>query len=126
LFCIVKIKSRGKIKIIVIFIDNIEDFITILERKKIGNEIYYEAKEIKSESSDLSSEIVFDITLHFLSKFEEFLVLYETKVNIAQPNSSNIDSNFIITEIQKILNHVDDSLLLIKGKIREIFLSYSF
>ena len=126
MFCIVKIKSRGKIKIIVIFIDNIEDFITILERKKIGNEIYYEAKEIKSESSDLSSEIVFDITLHFLSKFEEFLVLYETKVNIAQPNSSNIDSNFIITEIQKILNHVDDSLLLIKGKIREIFLSYSF
>ena len=53
-------------------------------------------------------------------------MLYETKVNLTQPNEQNIDSNFVITELQKILHQVDTSLNLIKGKIREIFLSYSY
>lgn len=97
-----------------------------IEKKKIANEIFYESKKNKADSSDLSSGIVFEITLHFLSKFEEFIVLYETKVNLTQPNEQNIDSNFVITELQKILHQVDTSLNLIKGKIREIFLSYSY
>lgn len=87
------------------------------------NEIFYEFKEIKTDG-DLSSQINIEIILHFLSKVEEFIVLYETKINLSKSRSSNIDKE-VVNELQSIFNQVDSSLSLIKGKIREIYLSYS-
>lgn len=107
---------------IVIFVDNIENFIGFLKRK-IMDEIFYEFKELKSDS-DLSSEIKIEIILHFLAKVEGNLILYETKLKITKSSNSNIDEE-VINTLQKIFNQVDSSLKLINGKIREIFLSYS-
>ena len=111
---------------IVIFIDHIEDFVNILEKEKIMDEVFYEFKEIQSETSKLSSEINIEITVHFLAKLESYLVLYETKLTITQPNAPGIDHKFVITELQKLFQRFDTPLNLIKGKIREIFLSYSY
>ncbi len=91
------------------------------------NEILYESKEIKSESSELCSDTYFEITLHFLSKVETFIMLYETKIELKKPDKSNtLDPDYIIKELRKMFNQVDSSISLIKGKIREIFLSYSY
>ncbi len=87
------------------------------------NEIFYEFKEMKTEN-DLSSEINIEIILHFLSKVEEFIVLYETKINLNKSGTSDT-SQEVINELKRIFNKVDSSLSLIKGKIREIYLSYS-
>ena len=87
------------------------------------NEIFFEFKEIKTDS-DLSSEINIEIILHFLSKVEEFIVLYETKINLNKSTTSNTGQE-VINELKRIFNKVDSSLSLIKGKIREIYLSYS-
>ena len=87
------------------------------------NEIFYEFKEVKSQS-DLTSNIDIEIILHFLSKLEEFLVLFETKLTIAKSTNTNSDED-VITELQRIFLKVDPALTLVKGKIREIFLSYS-
>lgn len=106
---------------IVIFIDNVENFIEFLEKKRLMDEIFYEFKEVKSHS-DLSSEIEIEIILHFLSKIEEFLVLYETKFSIIKSSDSNSDEK-VIQELQKIFE--TRGISLVKGKIREIFLSYS-
>ena len=54
------------------------------------------------------------------------MVLYETRLTITQPNAPGIDHEFVISELQKIFKKFDTSLSLIKGKIREIFLSYSY
>jgi len=108
--------------LIVIFIDNIENFVFFLERR-IMNEIFYETKVIKGEI-DLSSEVNIEIILHFLSKVQEYIVLFETKLTINKPANSNIDDE-VINELQSIFNKVDSSLILVKGKIREIFLSYT-
>lgn len=107
---------------IVIFIDNLENFIEFL-KKRIMNEIFYEFKENPS-LSDLSSEVEIEIILHFLAKVEGNLILYETKQSITKPSNSNIDEE-VINSLGNIFNKVDPSLTLIKGKIREIFLSYS-
>ena len=107
---------------IVIFIDNIENFLSFLE-KRIMDEVFYEFKEIKSES-DLSTNIKIEIILHFLAKAGDTLVLYETRHPIPKPVNSDIDS-IVINTLQKIFDQIDVSLKLIKGKIREIFLSYS-
>ncbi|KKN00362.1 hypothetical protein LCGC14_1138530 [marine sediment metagenome] len=107
---------------IVIFCDNIDDFIIFLE-KRIMNEIFYEFKGIKNQV-DLSSKIYVEIILHFLAKVSDTLILYETKQNLAKSkNSTNNDE--IIQTLQKIFHGVDPSLKLVLGKIREIFLSYS-
>ena len=87
------------------------------------NEIFFEFKEMKTEN-DLSSEINIEIILHFLSKVEEFIVLYETKINLNKSRISNTGQE-VINELKRIFNKVDSSLSLIKGKIREIYLSYS-
>lgn len=87
------------------------------------NEVFYEFKEIKNET-DLSINIKIEIILHFLAKAGETLVLYETKQTIPKPVNSDSDSNVVDT-LQKIFDQVDTSLKLMKGKIREIFLSYS-
>lgn len=87
------------------------------------NEIFYEFKEMKTEN-DLSSEINIEIILHFLSKVEEFIVLYETKINLNKSGTLDTGQE-VINELKRIFNKVDSSLSLIKGKIREIYLSYS-
>ncbi len=107
---------------IVIFIDNLENFIEFL-KKRIMNEIFYEFKENPSES-DLNSEIKIEIILHFLAKVEGNLILYETKQSINKPSNSNVDKE-VINSLNNIFTQVDPSLALVKGKIREIFLSYS-
>ena len=107
---------------IVIFIDDIENFLSFLD-KRIMNEVFYEFKEIKNDT-DLLLDNKIEIILHFLAKAKETLVLYETKQIITKPINSNNDSNVIDT-LQKVFDKVDASIRFIKGKIREIFLSYS-
>jgi len=110
---------------IVIFVDNIENFVSFLSTR-VMNEIFYEIKEIKNHNQDLSSEVDFEIILHFLSKVQEFLVLYETKVNLSKSESPKLEnSENLIKELQKIFTKVDPSISLVKGKIREIYLSFS-
>jgi hypothetical protein len=87
------------------------------------NEIFYEFKEVKSQA-DLTSNVEIEIILHFLSKLEEFLALFETKFKISKSSTTNSDED-VINELQKIFLKVDPTLTLVKGKIREIFLSYS-
>jgi hypothetical protein len=87
------------------------------------NEIFYEFKEVKSQA-DLTSNVEIEIILHFLSKLEEFLALFETKFIISKSSTTNSDED-VINELQKIFLKVDPTLTLVKGKIREIFLSYS-
>jgi len=95
--------------LIVIFCDNIDDFIAFLE-KRIMNEIFYEMRERERE-----------IVLHFLAKVSDALILYETKQNITK----SANNKEVITSLVTIFTQVDPSLKLIRGKIREIFLSYS-
>ncbi|MFX0104776.1 MAG: hypothetical protein ACFE75_04745 [Candidatus Hodarchaeota archaeon] len=106
---------------IVIFCDNIDDFITFLE-KRIMNEIFYEIKKTKNHTS-FSNNVAAEIVVHFLAKISDTLILYETKQNITKSNGST--SERVILSLQKIFQDVDPSLKLVKGKIREIFLSYS-
>jgi hypothetical protein len=106
----------------VIFIDNIENFLDFLN-KRIMDEVFYEFKELKSEI-DISTSIKIEIILHFLAKAGDTLILYETRQTV--PKSGNSDNDtIVINSLQKIFGQIDDSLKLIKGKIREIFLSYS-
>jgi len=87
------------------------------------DEVFYEFKEIKNDT-DLSSDIKIEIILHFLAKAKDTLILYETKQIVGKPINFNNDSNIIDT-LQKIFDKVDTTIRFIKGKIREIFLSYS-
>ncbi len=107
---------------IVIFIDNIEDFVSFLDRR-VQDEIFYEFKE-QSVESDLISSKDISIVLHFLSKIESSLTLYETNLSICKKNKEKVDEQ-VIKELQAIFDKVNPSLKLIKGKIREIFLSFS-
>jgi len=107
--------------LIVIFCDNIDDFMNFLE-KRVMNEIFYEFKEITKNS--LVGIVDIEIILHFLAKIENNLMLYETKQIITKSKNSNSDQEVVKT-LQKIFSSFDSSLSLIKGKIREIFLSYS-
>lgn len=107
---------------IVIFIDNLENFIEFL-KNRIMNEIFYEFKKNISQS-DLNSEVKVEIILHFLAKIEGSLMLYETKLILNKQISSNIDEE-VLNSLRTIFNQVDSSIKLVKGKIREIFLSYS-
>ncbi|MFX1496447.1 MAG: hypothetical protein ACFFBH_02865 [Promethearchaeota archaeon] len=107
---------------IVIFIDNLENFIEFL-KNRIMDEIFFEFKQNNSQS-DLSSEVKIDIILHFLAKIDGSLMLYETKLILNKPISSNIDEE-VLNSLRSIFNQVDPSITLVKGKIREIFLSYS-
>jgi hypothetical protein len=110
--------------LIVIYIDDIENFVSFLD-KRVMNEVFYEIKQSKS-NDDLSSEIKTELIIHFLSKVEEFIVLFETKVVLSKTdNSYSENSQKIITELQNIFRQVDSSITLMKGKIREIYLSYS-
>jgi len=108
--------------LIVIFIDDIENFLSFLD-KRIMDEVFYEFKEIKNDT-DLSLDVKIEIILNFLAKAKDTLILYETKQLISKPINVNNDSN-VIDSLQKIFDKVDTSIRFIKGKIREIFLSYS-
>lgn len=74
------------------------------------NEIFFEIKERERE-----------IVLHFLAKVSDTLILYETKQNITKSTSNKE----VINSLETIFTQVDPSLKITKGKIREIFLSYS-
>ncbi len=112
-----------------IFVDKIENFVSFLE-KRIMNEVFYELKEVKSQDH-LSSKCSFEIILHFLSKVQEFLVLYETKVDLSTFDSYKLNksedfvSEDFVEELQKIFSKVDPALSLVKGKIRDIYISRS-
>jgi len=108
--------------LIVIFIDNIENFLSFLE-KRIMDEVFYEFKEIKNDI-EISINVKIEIILHFLAKVGDTLILYETRQIVPKPANSDNDS-LVIDTLQKIFDQIDVSLKLIKGKIREIFLSYS-
>jgi len=108
--------------LIVIFCDNIDDFITFLE-KRIMNEIFYEIKEVKNHIN-LSSNVIAEIILHFLAKVSDTLILYETKQSLTKSNNPNNEKEVIQT-LKKVFHGVDPSLSLIRGKIREVFISYS-
>ena len=100
--------------------DDIENFLSFLDRR-IMNEIFYEFKEIKGDQAGTHS---IEIILHFLGKTEGNLILYETKQLIT--NTTKVDLNVQVVEIlQKIFKQVESTITLVKGKIREIFLSYS-
>ena len=97
------------------------------------NEVFYELKEVKSQDHLSSiSKCSFEIILHFLSKVQEFLVLYETKVDLSTFDSYKLNksedfvSEDFVGELQKIFSKVDPSLSLVKGKIRDIYISRSY
>lgn len=85
-------------------------------------EIFYEFKVITSDT--LVSKVNIEIVLHFLAKVESSLILYETKQTITKAQNINIDEE-VVEALKKIFQEVDPSLSLVKGKIREIFLSFS-
>ena len=87
------------------------------------DEIYYEFKEVKN-NIDLLTGLNIEIILHFLAKVENSLILYETKQIISRSQNVDLDEE-VINSLQKLFSQVDPSITLIKGKIREIFLSYS-
>ncbi|MFX0023152.1 MAG: hypothetical protein ACFE9S_12565 [Candidatus Hermodarchaeota archaeon] len=87
------------------------------------NEIFYEIKEIKNHDN-LSANIIAEIILHFLAKVSDTLILYETKQSLTKSNYPNNEKEVIET-LQKVFQEVDPSISLIKGKIREVFISYS-
>lgn len=89
------------------------------------NEVFYELKEVKSQDH-LTNKYNFEIILHFLSKVQEFLVLYETKVNLSSFDRYKLNKKEdFIEELQTIFSKVDPSLTLVKGKIRDIYISRS-
>ena len=87
------------------------------------DQVFYEFKESKDET-DLSKEIKIEIVLHYLAKIGDTLILYETKQKISKKINSDNDLD-VINTLQSIFDKADTSLKLVKGKIREIFLSYS-
>lgn len=107
---------------IVIFCDNIDDFIACAD-KRIMNKIFYEIKEIKNHDN-LSTNVIADIVLHFLAKVSDTLILYETKQSLTKSNNPN-NENEVIIALEKVFQGIDPSISLIRGKIREVFISYS-
>jgi hypothetical protein len=87
------------------------------------NEIFYEIKEVK-DHDNLSSNVIAEIILHFLAKVSGTLILYETKQSITRSNNPNNEIE-VIKALEKVFHEVDPSLSLIRGKIREVFISYS-
>jgi hypothetical protein len=120
-----EIQKKAINTLIVIFCDKIDDFIRffIEKDKRIMDEIFYEIKEIKN-NVNLSSDINAEIILHFLAKVSDTLILFETKQRLTRSSESNNEDE-VIQALEKVFQGVDPPLKLIKGKIREIFLSYS-
>lgn len=107
---------------IVIFCDNIDDFLKCLDQRMM-DKVFYEIKNVKNDLN-LTSKLNQEIILHFLGKVSDTLILFETKQII--PKSNNLkEIEEIIDSLNNIFIQVDTSLQLVRGKIREIFLSYS-
>jgi hypothetical protein len=87
------------------------------------NAIFYEIKDVKNQDI-LSSNVNAEIVLHFLAKISDTLILYETRQEITKTGDSK-STREVIKSLENVFNQVDPSLKLVKGKIREIFLSYS-
>jgi hypothetical protein len=97
-----------------------ENFLNFLDRR-IMNEIFYEFKEVPVNHTEKFS---IEIILHFLAKSEGSLILYETKQLITKSSKGQLDE-VVIEILQEIFKKFDTTITLVKGKIREIFLSYS-
>jgi len=108
--------------LIVIFVDNIENFIEFL-KLRIMNEVFYEVKESKN-LVEIKNEEQYEIILHFLAKVDQNTILYETKQTISKSPNISIDTA-VIDLLEGVINQGDNAISLVKGKIREIFLSYS-
>ncbi|TFG17700.1 MAG: hypothetical protein EU531_02540 [Promethearchaeota archaeon] len=87
------------------------------------DEVFYEVKESKN-LSEIKNEEQCEIILHFLAKADQNTILYETKQIISKSPNISIDTA-VIDLLQGVINQVDNEVSLVKGKIREIFLSYS-
>ena len=107
---------------IVIFVDDLVNFIEFF-KMRLMDEVFYEVKENKIHS-DIKNEEQYEIILHFLAKLEQNTILYETKQIIPKNTESSIEK-LVIDLLQNKFNQIDNSIKLVKGKIREIFLSYS-
>ncbi len=92
--------------------------------ERITDNIFFEIKK-ESQQDDLDSIKNIEIILHFLGKIlENSLVLYETKFKFSAQDMGKSESR-IIEELQKLLDTANLNIKLIKGKIREIYISYS-
>ena len=108
---------------IVIYLDELEDFLKFLGQR-VSNEIFYELKELPKEN-DLETAKSISIILHFLGKIsEDYLALYETNIKFESIDLGKAES-IIIGEMKKVLDTTELGITLIKGKIREIYISYS-
>ena len=86
--------------------------------------IFFEKKKL-SEENDLSSLKNIEIVLHFLGKItENNLALFETTLKFSAKDIGKSESH-IFEELQKSLDIANLNLNLVKGKIREIYISYS-
>lgn len=86
------------------------------------NEVFYEIKERKN-LTEVKNENQYEIILHFLAKVDQNTVLYETKQLISKSDKESI--NNIAKNLLKGTIDEKTPIKLVKGKIREIFLSYS-
>jgi hypothetical protein len=93
---------------LVIYLDEIEDFVRFLDRRSM-NEIFYEINPDMNSAS---------IALHFLGQVGEMIVLYETRLEVR----AGKQTEEVLKEIQETFNTIGE-IELIKGKIREIFIS---
>ncbi|MEJ2293421.1 MAG: hypothetical protein P8Y23_01470 [Candidatus Lokiarchaeota archaeon] len=86
------------------------------------NEVFYELKERKNPA-EVKNENQYEIIFHFLGKVDQNTVLYETKQLISKADKDSID--IIANNLLKSTFQEETPIKLVKGKIREIFLSYS-
>ncbi len=93
---------------LVIYLDEIEDFVRFLDRRSM-NEIFY---EINPDSNSTT------IALHFLGQVGEMIVLYETRIEVR----AGKQTEEVLKEIKDTFSTIGE-IELIKGKIREIFIS---
>ncbi len=95
---------------LVIYLDDIEDFVRFLDRRSM-NEIFYEVNPDPSANSA-------NIALHFLGQVGEMIVLYETRIEVRA--GKQVEE--VLKEIRETFSTIGE-IELTKGKIREIFIS---
>ncbi len=93
---------------LVIYLDEIEDFVRFLDKRAM-NEIFY---EITPDSNSTT------IDLHFLGQVGEMIVLYETRIEVR----AGKQTEEVLKEIRETFSTIGE-IELVKGKIREIFIS---
>ncbi len=93
---------------LVIYLDEIEDFVRFLDRRSM-NEIFYEVNQDSNSAA---------IALHFLGQVGEMIVLYETRIEVR----AGKQTEEVLKEIRQTFGTIGE-VELVKGKIREIFIS---